>query len=177
MKLFKVFLTLFIIVIAILGTSRFFPHTYQVTCSITIDKPVDEVYGFMSDLRNWEQWSLWNKDSDSTLTYFYGPTSKGQEARQYLNGKLLGQAQFSFDTCIEEKQLTYHLNMHAGEIRAGGTFLFATLGNQTKLTWLDSGDVGDNPIYRFMLASKTASTRKTFDDGLARIKQVLEQGQ
>ena len=174
MKLFKVFLSLFVIVIALYVVSMFFPHTYKVERSIEINKPQNEVYLFMKDFKNWEKWSLWNKDADSTLVYFYGKESSDLGGRQYFWGAALGQGRFKFDTCITNKKLVYDLHMHAGEIKAKGTFLIIGDSLSSKLVWLDSGDVGNNPIYRFMIPSKVSSTEKTFDDGLQRIKKLLE---
>jgi len=174
MKLFKVFLSLFVIVLAILLVSRFMPHEYKVEKQITINKNVESVYAFMSDFKNWEKWSLWNKSTDSTLGYFYGKTSQGGDARQYFHGDLLGIGRFKFDTCESNKRLVYNLYMHAGEIKASGVFKFDVVGENTILTWVDAGDVGDNPIYRFMLSSKVENTAKTFEDGLQRIKKEIE---
>lgn len=174
MKLFKLFLSFFLIAGLVFGISLFFPHAYRVERSIQVQVPVKDAYDFMQDLRNWEKWSLWNKDADSTLVYFYGKTSNGQEARQYFNGNLFGPGRFRFDTCIAPEKLVYSLYMHAGEVDAKGTFLFSATNNQTTITWLDSGDVGYNPLYRFMLPSKIKSTSQTFDDGLVRIKNLLE---
>ena len=174
MKLFKVFFSLFVIAIALYVVSRFFPHTYKVERSIKISKPTNEVYQFMNDFRNWEKWSLWNKQADSTLVYFYGNEGVKKDGRQYFWGAALGEGRFKFDTCIVNKKLIYDLHMHAGEIKAKGTFLFNGNSNSTTLSWLDSGDVGNNPIYRFMIPSKVSSTEKTFDDGLSRIKKLIE---
>jgi hypothetical protein len=65
--------------------------------------------------------------------------------------------------------------MNQGEASANGKFVFETANNKTILHWIDSGDVGNNPIFRYMLSSKVSSTEKTFDEGLQRIKSVLEQ--
>lgn len=172
MKLFKVFFTLFALVILLFVVSRFFPHTYKVERNIKINRPVTEVYDFMKDFRNWEKWSLWNKQTDSTLIYFY---SKSSNDRQYFYGKALGDGRFKFDTCITNSKLVYDLYMHAGEVKANGTFIFKGDDAETTLIWLDSGDVGSNPVFRFMIPSKVSSTEKTFDDGLARIKEVIEE--
>ncbi len=174
MKLFKVFFSFFIIALVIFIVSRFFPHSYKVERSIVIHKPVDTVYAFMQDFRNWEKWSLWNKETDSSLVYFYGKESKGVNGRQYFYGNLLGNGRFKFDTCVVNKKLAYDLFMHAGEVKAKGTFIFKGDENTTTLIWLDSGDVGNNPLYRFMIPSKISSTEKTFDDGLGRIKRMVE---
>lgn len=174
MKLFKVFFTLFVIVLGLFIVSRFFPHTYYVERTVKINKPVADVYAFMEDFKNWEKWSLWNKETDPTLHYFYGKHSNGIEARQYFYGEKLGIGRFKFDTCDNQNMLVYDLYMHAGEINASGKFQFVSEGSATELKWIDQGDVGGNPIYRFMLSSKITSTEQTFDDGLARIKKVIE---
>ncbi len=175
MKLFKIFLTLFLIVGLIFIISLFFPHHYRVERSITIDKPVEKVYTYMDDLRNWEQWSLWNKQTDSTLVYFYGKRSDSTGGRQYFYGELLKSGRFMLDVTEPNKKIIYDLYMHNGDVNAKGTFLFLGDNNgNTKLTWLDSGDVGYNPLFRFMLPSKLTSTGKTFDDGLLRIKEKIE---
>jgi hypothetical protein len=64
--------------------------------------------------------------------------------------------------------------MHDGDVSANGTFLFEKAGEGCSLAWLDSGDVGYNPVFRYMIPSKVSSTEKAFDEGLGRIKSVLE---
>ena len=175
MKLFKVFLSFFLIVAILWGGSFFFPRTYKVERSISINKPAATVYGFMSNLRNWEQWSLWNKETDSTLHFFYGKRSDSTGGRQYFNGSLLGYGRFEIDSVYPDHFVKYDLYMHAGNVNANGLFrMESNGGNATILHWIDSGDVGNNPVYRYMLPSKINSTEKAFDEGLARIKKVLE---
>lgn len=174
MKLFKVFFSFFLVVAAIFGVSLFFPHAYKIERTVQINKPVDDVYGFMSDFRNWQKWSLWNKQTDSTIHYFYGKRSDSTNGRQYFHGKLLGSGRFVFNEALPNEKLVYNLYMHEGEINANGTFLFSGDATQTQLTWLDSGDVGYNPLFRFMIPSKVSATERTFDDGLKRIKEELE---
>jgi hypothetical protein len=175
MKLFKVFLSFFLIVAVLWGGSFLFPRTYKVERSILINKPASDVYDFMNDLRNWEKWSLWNKETDSTLQFFYGTRSDSVGGRQYFNGTLLGIGRFRIAASIPAKQVRYELYMHGGNVNASGLFrMQISDSNTTVLHWIDSGDVGNNPVYRYMLPSKISSTEKAFDDGLARIKQVLE---
>ena len=174
MKLFRIFFSFFIVAALVFIASLFFPGTYRIERKVNIHKPVGEVYHFMNDFKNWEKWSLWNKTTDSTLVYFYGKRSDSTGGRQYFQGELLGIGRFRFDETTPDKYLVYNLYMHGGEVNARGTFLFSGNGTQTELTWLDSGDVGYNPIFRFMIPAKVSATEKTFDDGLNRIKQILE---
>lgn len=174
MKLFKVFLSFFVIIILFFGISLFFPHTYKIERSIEINKPASTVFTYMNDLRNWEKWSVWNKDLDSTLYTFYSKRSDSLGAKQYFNGDLLGTGRFIINNYKQNEILGYHLQMHGSEVKANGTFFFLPKNSTTQLTWIDSGDVGYNPIFRYMIPSKVSSTEKAFDDGLKRIKENLE---
>lgn len=175
MKLFKAFLILFVIVGAFVGISRFFPHVYYTDRSVTINKPVDTVFHYMNDLRNWEEWSMWNKELDSTMITFYGKRSDSLGGRQYFKGDLLRSGRFLIDRYTQNAELGYNLNMNDGDVNANGLFRFRALdSNTTELHWIDSGDVGNNPIMRYMIPSKVSSTITTFDNGLQRIKKQIE---
>jgi hypothetical protein len=176
MKLFKIYLIIFAIVIGVIVVSRFFPSTYFVERSITINKPVTQTFAYMSNLKNWEQWSLWNKSVDSTLFYFYNNKFDTLGARQYFRGELLGRGVFEVDSFVLNQLLHFTLVVDDGDRTAAGTLLFKPLTEQTtSLHWIDSGDVGNNPLKRFMIPVVTKNTEQTLDAGLASIKKQLEQ--
>ncbi len=177
MKLFKIFVSFFVIVGLFFGISFLFPHTYKVERSIEINKPVSGVFTFMGDLKNWEKWSVWNNTLDSSLYIFYSQRTDSIGAKQYFNGNLLGTGRFIINNYQPNSIVGYNLHMHGSEVKANGTFFFRAKNNTTLLTWIDSGDVGYNPIFRYMIPSKVSSTEKAFDDGLKRIKEVLEKQQ
>jgi len=178
MKLFKIFLSLFAIVLAFVLGSRFFSPTYVVKETITINWPVDETFAYMGNLKKWEEWSLWNKGVDSTLYYFYSPKQDTTGARQYIAGELIGKGYIEIVRYQPGKEIAYKLWLRQGEITANGIFTFTALaGNQTELAWIDSGNVGNNPIKRYMIPFVTQNTHETFKDGLQRIKTAAEKNQ
>jgi hypothetical protein len=175
MKLFKVFLSFFVLAGLFFGVSLFFPGKYKIEREVLIKQPVVVTYHFMQDFKNWHSWSAWNKTLDTSLYVFYGKHSESAEARQYFYGQMLGSGRFNFTTFIPNNVLSYNLYMHGGEASANGTFYFYALDSvTTRLCWVDSGDVGYNPIFRYMIPSKVSSTEKAFDEGLQRIKSALE---
>jgi hypothetical protein len=174
MKLFKVFLSFFLIVALFFGVSLFFPHQYKFEKSIEIAKPKNEVFNYLNNLKNWEQWSVWNKSLDSSLYIFYSSRTDSIGAMQYFNGDLLGSGRFKISNFKADEMLSYNLQMHQSEVNANGTFYFNDKNNSTQLTWIDSGDVGHNPIYRYMIPFKRNSTEAAFEEGLKRIKEMLE---
>ena len=175
MKLFKIYLIIFGIVFAFVMGSRFFPHTYHVERSIVINKPVSQTFAYLSNYKNWEQWSLWNKSVDSTLYYFYNKKQDTIGARQYFYGALLGQGYFETIGYKKDSSLQFILSVNRAERTAAGVFTFNAIdANTTELHWIDSGDVGNNPIKRYMIPYVTKNTATTLDNGLASIKAQLE---
>jgi hypothetical protein len=175
MKLFKIYLSLFAIVLGVIIVSRFFPHTYHVEQSIEINKPKQEVFAYMSNLKNWEEWSLWNKSIDSTLYYFYNAKQGQLGARQYMRGELVGNGWFEIDEFTQDSLLHFKLIVNNGDRTSDGTFLFEAINEtSTKLTWINSGDVGFNPLKRFMIPFVTKNTATTLQSSLTSIKNKLE---
>jgi hypothetical protein len=174
MKLFKLLLSFFVIVALFFGISLFFPHKFKAERSIEIDRPVEEVFAFMKDFKNWDNWSAWNKDQDSTLYTFYSISSDTFGSRKHFNGDLFGTGTFIINNYKPNEVVGYRLKMHGSEAQANGVFFFKPINNHTQLTWVDSTDVGYNPIFRYMVPSKKASTEEAFDEGLKRIKAYLE---
>lgn len=175
MKLFKVFLIIFFSIFTIVMISRFFPHQYHVERTITINKPVNETFAYLSNYQNWEQWSLWNKSVDSTLYYFYNKTHDTIGARQYFYGALLGQGYFETIGYKKDSSIQFILSVNRSERTAAGVFTFKAIdAHTTELHWIDSGDVGGNPIKRYMIPFVTKTTATTLDNGLASIKAQLE---
>lgn len=175
MKLFKIYLILFAIIVAFVLGSRLFSPTYIVKESIVLNKPIDETFAYMRDLKKWEEWSLWNKSLDSTMYFFYSPKVDTVGSRQYIAGKILGKGYIEIVRYVPNEELGYKLWLRSGEITANGKFMFTALpGNQTELAWIDSGNVGNNPIKRYLIPFLTKSTHETFKDGLQRIKTAAE---
>ena len=175
MKLFKIYFVIFAIVLAFVLGSRLFPHTYYVERSITINKPVSETFAYLSNYHNWEKWSLWNKNVDSTLYYFYNKTQNTIGSRQYFYGALLGQGYFETIGYKKDSSLQFILSVNRAERTAAGVFTFKVIdAYTTELHWIDSGNVGNNPIKRYMIPFVTKNTATTLDNGLASIKANLE---
>jgi hypothetical protein len=71
--------------------------------------------------------------------------------------------------------LRFKLTIEHGDMTSGGTLTFNALPQQrTELHWIDSGNVGANPLKRFMIPFVTPKTAETLDASLASIKKHLE---
>jgi hypothetical protein len=175
MKLFKIYLIIFISVVTFIGVSRFFSPFYEVKESIIIAKPAPVVFGYLSNMKNWEQWSLWNTDADSSLHFFYSQQPIGVGAKQYINSVLMGNGHIETTIYKPDSMLGYKMIMQQGDMTANGIFRLAVLSeNETELSWIDTGNVGNNPIKRYLIPMLTKNTSENFKQGLQRIKANIE---
>jgi len=175
MKLFRVFLGIFLLVVLFLGIAFLLPHTYRIERSIVVNRPVNQTFQYLNTIKNWKDWSPWNTELDSSLVFFYSRNIQGTGARQYFRGGLYGCGRLNISNSEINERIDYDLWMNEGTITTKATFLFEPIGGKTKLTWLDSGDVGNNPIFRYMLSSKISSTEQAFEQGLITIKRAAEE--
>jgi len=174
MKAFKILAILAVVIVLIFAISLLFPGKYRIEKSVVINKPLFQTFAFMNDIKNWEKWSPWNSNIDSSFTAFYSLQSQGQGARKYFRGNKIGVGRFEISESIANEKIMYNLSMNEGKIVAKATFYFKELKGLTQLFWVDSVDVGYNPIYRFMMPSKINSTENGFEQGLREIKIAIE---
>jgi hypothetical protein len=176
MKFFNVFVGIILFFVLIFIVSLFFPRKYRIESTVVVNKPVGYTFAYLNNITNWNDWSPWNTDLDSTLTFFYSPVKTGKGATQYFSGNAIGSGRLTIQNSLQDSIITYDFKLHFNEADfiSGATFYFEPTNNQTRLHWVDSGDVGYNPLHRFMLPSKIKSTKNSFDEGLNKIKLVIE---
>lgn len=176
MKFFNVFVGIIGFFVILFIVSLFFPRKYYIERTTVVNKPVYFTYAYMNNIENWKDWSPWNTNLDSTFSSFYSPNTIGTGATQYIKGSLIGTGRFKITHSQTNQLIRYDLQLsrEAASLSSAAIYKFSAFGERTKLSWLDSGDVGYNPINRFMLPSKIKSTEIAFEEGLRLIKKSVE---
>jgi hypothetical protein len=174
MKLFKIFVGIIGFFALIFGVSLLFPKTYKIERSTVINLPVYQSFAYMNTIQNWQDWSPWNSDLDSTMQSFYSKNPTGTGATQYFRGDLVGVGTFRIEESVLNEKIHYKLSINEGTMESEATFYFKPIGSKTQLSWVDEGDVGYNPLFRFLLPSKVSDTEKGFEEGLIAIKKGAE---
>lgn len=176
MKLFKIFAGIMGFVALFFLVSLFFPRTYHIEKSTVIDLPAEQTFNYLNNINNWADWSPWNTDIDSTMKFFVSASKTGKGATRYFHGSMVGSGRFRIIESIPQQKLTYNLyiNIAEGYFSLDQVFLFKAEGNKTRLSWIDEGDVGMNPVSRYLLPSRVSNTEKGFEEGLQLIKEKAE---
>ncbi|NHE59803.1 SRPBCC family protein [Cyclobacterium plantarum] len=178
MKILKIILIILLVLIAIpLVMAVFIQKDYTVEREITINKPHEEVYNYVSKLKNQDNFSTWSlKDptmkktytgSDGQVGFIAGWESENpdvgvgeQEIIGIDKGKRIDYA-LRFKEPFEASDLAY---MEFEEVNA----------NQTKVIWGFEGhmDYPMNAMLAFM--DMESLIGNDFEEGLQRLKEILE---
>lgn len=164
------------ILVAIILLAALGPKTYDVSRSITIQKPIAEVFDYVKSVKNQNNWSPWKlKDPTMTQEYFGEDGTVGFRAT-WKGNKEVGEGSQTITDITENKRIDNRLVfLKPFKSESDGYYLFKSEGAQaTKITW---GFRGQNkfPATMYMLfINMDKVVGKDFDQGLQNLKKLLE---
>jgi uncharacterized membrane protein len=135
--------------------------------TITINRPVDEVFNFVADGRNAKQWRSGVLDVDlmsgSGLGARYSQGVKGPGGRRIPA---------DYEITAFEPNSKIGFRATAGPVRPEGSFTFETMGTGTILTFALNAEV--TGWKRFVMGGAVQSTMNAEMGALDRLKDLLE---
>lgn len=156
--------------------SLFMESQWRVERSVVIEAPKEKIFPYLNNLRNWYEWTPWNKEVDATLEWSYEGPGEGVGAVAYWEGidVPLGRVELTMSepSLGVEYELALRGDFNAkGELKmeAAGEF-----GEFTKVIWADWGDIGGSVMGRLMISGLDQTLGPKFERGLANLKDVVE---
>jgi len=147
---------------------------FTVVRTTTINATPDKIYGYVADPRGWKQWSAWNQRDPAMAIEYSGPAS-GTGAVWAWKSKSQGDGKMTFTAADPGKRLAYDLFFPDFGTTSTGDFKFEpAAGGGTQVTWTMNGDMGGNPVYRWMGLFMNKMVGPDFDTGLANLKALAE---
>lgn len=172
MKAIRLVLLAFALLIAgfvVLGL--FQRHELRVERSIVVAAPVERVASWLADVRHWPEF-LPADEHGAKITYSFGARTEGPGAElvvETANGKatmrVLG---------VDASGLRYAVSFSDGSNAMSGEIAWNAEGSGTRVTMKDRGEVGWNPIPRFLLGVIERGVGAMREQCLARMKERLE---
>jgi uncharacterized protein YndB with AHSA1/START domain len=174
MKVLKWLLILVAIVFAVLffGGYALSPQ-FKAVRSTTIGAPADKIYGLIADPREWKRWSVWNQRDPAMAITYSGPAS-GAGATWAWKSSSQGDGKMTFTAAEPGKRVAYELYFPDFETTSGGDLLLTPEGSSTKVTWTMNGNMGPNPLFRWMALFGDRMVGPDFEAGLANLKALAE---
>jgi uncharacterized protein YndB with AHSA1/START domain len=176
MRIIKnIVLALILIVIVLVAIAFALPRKYQVVRSMDIAASPDKVFEQINDPRKWANWTVWNQ-RDPAMKMNYSGAPSGAGAKWVWQSKSEGNGEMEFTRSEAPKLLAYKLYFPDFDSRSGGQLVLEPTGtgNSTRLTWSNSGELGNNPMMRWMGLAMDKMVGSDFDAGLKNLKALVE---
>ncbi|MCV2361840.1 SRPBCC family protein [Paucibacter sp. DJ1R-11] len=149
---------------------------FHVSRSVQIAASPDKVYALVASPRQWKLWSVWNQRDPAMQIDYSGPES-GAGAVWAWRSKTEGDGKMSFTAAEPSQRVAYELYFPDFGTTSTGELRLSPKDGGTELSWLMDGDMGSNPLFRWLALFADGMVGKDFEAGLARLKQVSEQQQ
>ncbi|MFO8128545.1 MAG: SRPBCC family protein [Bacteroidales bacterium] len=174
MKVLKKIIIWILVIIAILIVIAYFlPKQYSVERSIVINADREQIYFQLCDFDNWENWTPWGEALDTTAVYkSTGGCDSG--AVQQWSGDITGNGKMVMTRVIPNERIEYDLSFEGGKYESHGTMTIEPEGPDYKVTWTDKGDLGYNPVARYMGLMMENMLGPDFEQGLQNLKEYTE---
>lgn len=170
----KIFYWLLGIVALLVIVSFIIPKTYKVERSVFVKSKPGMIYRLASNFPQWHLWAPWTKETDSTVI-FEMTGEPGQVGTSWKwNGETLGNGEMILSELIPGELIAYDLAFDHGKYNSKGKIVIENQGDSAKVSWLDEGDLGYNPISRYMGLFMDRMMGPDFEKGLAKLKTVAE---
>ena len=162
------------IVALLLLVGLFLPHQYRVIRTIDTRARPEAVFEQVAGVRHWPEWTVWNRDMDPTLEITYDTPETGVGAGYRWSGKKLGSGSLKISKADPAKGVWYDLEFESGKFRSVGSVLIATNADHLTITWTDEGELGRNPVNRYLGLVMERMVGPDFEKGLERLKAKAE---
>jgi uncharacterized protein YndB with AHSA1/START domain len=163
-----------VIVLLIAMIGFLLPSTWRVERSVTVGAPPSAVFAVVSAPKTWPEWTAWSRDLDPQASWsFEGPES-GVGALMKWSGPMAGVGELRIVESEAPKRVVFVITMAEDAFKAKGTFLFEPASGGTRVTWVDEGDLGMNPLVRYFGLRMDSAMEQELDKRLANLKQYVE---
>ena len=150
------------------------PKTYKVERSISIKSGPDVIYGLTANFAQWHLWVPWTKELDPTAVLEM-KGDPGQIGTSWSwNGIKMGEGVMISSELAPGKLVAYDLAFDHGKYKSKGKIVIDQQGDSCKVSWIDEGDLGYNPMARYMGLFMGKMMGPDFEKGLAKMKTVAE---
>ncbi|MCL1140101.1 SRPBCC family protein [Shewanella pneumatophori] len=174
----KKFLLLVLVIIALpFVAALFVDKTYSVTTQVIIDKPVTEVFDYVKQLKNQDNFSVWAQmDPDMQKSYRGSDGMVGFVAGWESDKDDVGAGEQEIMRIDEGKRIDYELRFFRPFESTDLAFMEtqALSANQTQVIWGFDGHLDYPMNLMFLFMDFEGMIGKDLDQGLTQLKSVLE---
>jgi hypothetical protein len=162
-------------VILLVVVGYLLPRQVHVERSIVINAPQAQLFDALNGFKRFNEFSPWAA-LDPNTEYSYGGPETGVGAKMsWISAN--DDVGSGTNEIVESTPSDFiRTRLDFGGQLAEATFKFEPADSGTRVTWGFDGDLGNNPIMRFVGLWFDKWIGTDYEKGLARLKEVMEQG-
>ena len=172
--------TLLYILIAIVGLiillALIAPKTYDVSRSIEISRPKQQVFDYLRSLKKMDEWSPWAKKDPNMEKKFTGTDGEVGCVSYWKGNKEVGEGEQEITKIVDGQLIESELRFLKPWKSTSDCYTKVedTASGNTKVTWGFSGKNKFPMSIMALFMSMDKMVGKDFEEGLATLKTVLE---
>lgn len=165
------FYLIVLLAVVFAGGGLLLPDKTHVERSAVIQRPPAQVFAMLDSFKRFNEWSPWYALEPDAKYRYSGPES-GVGAGMAWEGKQVGRGSQRIAESVPPSRIAVALDFDGSQARA--TYTLAAEGEGTRVTWALDSDHGYNLMARWIGLLMEKMVGKDYEQGLARLKQVLE---
>lgn len=167
-------LLLVLIAGAILGVIA--PTSFEMKRTVSINKPAEQIWPYVSNLRMMDEWSPWAKKDPNMINKFRG--NDGQVGSvNYWKGEdeTVGEGEQEITKLLQNKRVDTELRFKSPREMVNNAYVeLEPSGSSTNVTWGLTGDVPFPGNIFFYFADIEGAVGPDYETGLATLKKLVE---
>jgi polyketide cyclase/dehydrase/lipid transport protein len=170
----KVLLVILLIPVVLVIISFFLPSSYSVRRSVSIQAKPETVFALINSLKRWPEWSAWTVARYPDMKTTYSGPDAGTGSAMAWEGKASGNGSMKITSSDPAKGITYDLDFEHGRYLSKGDLTFQPSGDSLTLTWINSGNLGWNPVSRLFGLLMDKMMGGDMETGLKNLQKAAE---
>lgn len=170
----KILIAFAALVALVLVIGLVLPSKYRVERSTTIQAPAEAVYASVANLKRWQDWAPWNAGKYPGNQWMFGGPEVGVGAVHSWSGEDVGTGTLSLTQADPKTGVAYDMSLEHGRYVMHGRISFEPAGSGTRVTWVDEGDLGGNPLMHYLRFPLQSRLGRDLEQALAQLKKQVE---
>ncbi|WP_179022574.1 SRPBCC family protein [Winogradskyella forsetii] len=164
------------IIVLIVFLAFIAPKTYNVSRSITMNKPIANVFNYLKYIKNQDDWSPWKKKDANMKQEFTGVDGEVGFVSKWEGNKAVGTGEQEIISITENKSVNSQLRFFKPWKSQSDAYLTVKEidTNTTKVVWGFSGENKPPSNIFFLFFNMDKTVGKDFEEGLVDLKYILE---
>lgn len=174
MKVLKrILLILVAIIVLLVIVSFFLPSSYSITRTTVMKAAPEAVFDQFNDFNNWRQWNTFD-DMYKEIQYTTSDPSSGVGAKQSWVANKNEKGEMTIVKSDPPKAMEFTIAFEGFDDPMYGYVNFEAVPEGTKVTWTDKGNMGNNPLYKYMGLFMDNMMGSNMEKSFENIRRVVE---